>query len=65
MQLLPAHSDFVVPAHEEKDKGNNTENADDDGQASEHSGSTEGRGEDGSKIIQSTTTDFSTILAEN
>ena len=59
------NSDSDVPAHEEEDKGNNTENADDDGQASEHSGSTEGRGEDGSKIIQATTADFSTILAKD
>ena len=48
---MPDHSDSAVPAHEEEDKSNNTEDADDDGQASEHSGSTEGRGEDGSKII--------------
>ena len=62
---MPDHSDSAVPAHEEEDKSNNTENTDYDSQASEDSCSTEGRWEDGSKIIQVTTTDFSTILAKD
>ena len=54
---------YTVPAHEEEYKSHNAENADDNGQTSEHCGSTEGRGEDCSKVIQAATADFTTILA--
>ena len=54
---------LCVPAHEEEYKSHNAENADDNGQTSEHCGSTEGRGEDCSKVIQAATADFTTILA--
>ena len=33
---LPDPSDSAVPAHQEEDKSNNTENADDDGQTSKN-----------------------------
>ena len=54
----------VIPAHEEEDEGDDAEDADDDGDTNEDRGSPEGRGENGSEVVQATSADISSILAE-
>ena len=53
-----------MPAHEEEDEGDDAEDADDDGDTNEDRGSPEGRGENGSEVIQAASADISSILAE-
>ena len=55
---------LLLPAHEEEDEGDDAEDADDDGDTNEDRCSPEGRGENGSKVIQATSADISSILAE-
>ena len=52
------------PAHEEEDKGNDAENADDHGDSNEDSRGPEGGGENCPEIIQTTAADLSPVLAE-
>ena len=52
------------PAHEEEDKGNDAENADDHGDSNEDSRGPEGGGENCPEIIQTTAADLGPILAE-
>ena len=58
-----ANTYITVPAHEKENQSHNTENTDDNSQASEHCCSTESRGKNCSKIIQAAATDFLPILA--
>ena len=53
-----------VPAHEEEDEGDDAEDADDDGDTNEDRGSPEGRGENGSEVIQTASADIGPVLAE-
>ena len=52
-----------TPAHEEENEGDESDDGDDDSEASEDSGSSEGRRQNGGKVIKTTSADLSAILA--
>lgn len=60
---VPIYNPYI-PAHEEEDEGDDAEDADDDGDTHEDRGSSEGRGENRSEVVQSSSADISPILAE-
>ena len=60
---VPIYNSYI-PAHEEEDEGDDAEDADDDGDTNEDRGSPEGRGENGSEVIQTASADIGPVLAE-
>ena len=63
MNCLIIVTENAIPAHEEKDKSDNTKDGNDDTQSSENSRSPESWRQDSSKVIKASTTDLSSILA--